>query len=51
MFYVFLAKITAKLGVLCKTNCNLWFYAKKSYQQLVLSAIPSATPISSARAQ
>jgi hypothetical protein len=30
MFYVFLAKITGKYGVMCKTNCNLWFYAKDS---------------------
>jgi hypothetical protein len=30
MFYVFLAKIIGKYGVLCKTNCNLWFYAKDS---------------------
>jgi hypothetical protein len=30
MFYVFLAKITGKHGVLCKTNYNLWFYAKDS---------------------
>jgi hypothetical protein len=28
--YVFYAKITVKYGVLCKTKCNPWFFAKKS---------------------
>jgi hypothetical protein len=30
IFYVFLAKIRGKHGVLYKTNYNLWFYAKDS---------------------